>query len=141
MKKSIRISYSAIWLIGVFLLSACAVTPRVSSWDSPKRFTKAEVFNAALQAGTQYGMQATMSDRESGTMSFSRRVGDGQMVVSAQVTDNTSLVQVRTTASFGGRLALAGMHEEFIRNFHKLMFRNLNITDISEQKVNVQLIQ
>lgn len=40
-----------------------------------------------------------------------------------------------------GGLALAGLHEEFIRNFYVFLFRNLNITDTSERKVNIELLR
>ena len=128
-------------MLVIFLLSACAVTPRVSTWNSPERFTKAEVFNAALQAGTQCGMSVTSSDRESGTMSFTERVGDGQMNVSVHVTERESVIQVNTTASMGGGLAIAGLHEECIQNFHVMLFRNLNISDPSERNINIELIK
>lgn len=71
-----RLSVAFVVLVAV-VLSACAALPRVSSWDGPPRFTKAEVFNAGMQAGPQSGMQTTASDRESGTLSFTRLIGDG----------------------------------------------------------------
>lgn len=128
-------------VLAAVVLSACAVMPRVSSWDGPPRFTKAEVFNAGLQAGSQSGMQTTASDRESGTMSFTKQIGKGQMILSASVTTKGNIVQVRTTASYGGGLALAGLHEEIIHNFYVFLFRNLNITDPSEEKVNIELLR
>lgn len=121
--------------------AACAVTPRVSRWDSPKRFTKAQVFNAALQAGTELGLQATSSDRDAGTISFAKRVGKGQMNVNVNVAERPEATQVRTTANYGGGLAIAGLHEEFIRNFHVLLFRNLGITEPSERNVDVQQLR
>jgi hypothetical protein len=123
------------------VLSACAVTPRVSTWNSPERLKKAEVFNAALQAGAQNGMQTTASDREAGTMSFTKQTGKGQMILSVTVMDRGNVVQVRTTASHGGGLAIAGLQEEFIQNFHVVLFRNLNISDPSERKINVELMK
>lgn len=122
------------------LLTACAVTPRTSTWESPKRFTKEVVYKAALQAGTQNGWQATGSDREAGTMSFAERSGDGQMVLNVSILDQGGRIIVRTTASYGGGLAITGLHEEYIKNFHILIFRNLNITDLSERNIDIQEI-
>ena len=65
-------------IFAVFFLvfiSACSISPRTSIWNSPQRFTKSQVFNAGLQAGMQNGMQNTASDRESGTMSFTKSIG------------------------------------------------------------------
>jgi hypothetical protein len=121
------------------LLPACAVTPRVSTWDSPPRFKKVEVFNAALQAGTQNGMQPTSSDREAGTMSFTKRVGDASMNFTVNVTEQGNIVQVRSMANYVGGVAVVGEHEKFLKNFHAALFRNLNISDPSERKINVEL--
>lgn len=120
------------------LLSACAVTPRTSAWESPKRFTKEVVYKAALQAGTQNGWQATGSDREAGTMSFMQRFGEEQMVLNVSILDQGGRIVVRTTANWGGGLAIKGHHEEFINNFHVQLFRNLNISETSERKINIQ---
>jgi hypothetical protein len=136
--KESRMKSSTVWkntiaiLFASILLSACAIVPRVSSWDSPKQYSKAQVFNAALQAGGQHGYTATASDRESGTMSFTKKVGKGDLILSVQVTEANGRVGTRTTANFAGGLAIAGLHEEAIRNFHILLFRNLNITESSE---------
>lgn len=119
-------------------LLGCAVTPRVSTWQSPQRFTQKEVFNAALQAGSDEGMQLAGSDRESGTASFRKRTGEGEMVLSVTVREAGGMVQVRTTASYGGGVAIRGLHEEYIRNFHVLLFRSLGISDPSERKVNIE---
>ncbi len=75
-----RLTATFVVLVAV-VLSACAVIPRVSGWDGPPRFTKTEVFNARLQAGPQSGMQTTTSDRESGTMSFTRQIGGGDLIM------------------------------------------------------------
>ncbi len=120
------------------MLCACAITPRVSSWESPQGFTKAQVFNAAIQAGGQNGMKTTASDRESGTMSFSKTIGKGDMILSAQVTEANGIVKVQTTGNFAGDIAIAGLHEEVIRNFHVFLFRNLNISDPSARNVRIE---
>ena len=129
--------YVAAFTIMLMLLS-CAATPRVSTWQSPKRFTQKEVYNAALQSGNDQGMQLAGSDRESGTMSFRKRVGKGEMVLSVTVKEVDGIVRVRTTASYGGHLAIHGLHEEFIHNFHVFLFRNLGISDDSEKNVNIE---
>ena len=119
-------------------LLSCAVTPRVSSWQSPQRFTQKDVFNAALQAGSDEGMQLAGSDRDAGTMSFRRKSGKGEMVLNVTVKDVGGIVQVRTTASYGGNLAIHGLHEEYIHNFHVFLFRNLGISSASEQHINIE---
>ena len=125
-------------LLGAILLSACAIAPRASSWSSPKQYTKAQVFNAALQAGGQNGYTTTASDRESGTMSFTKKIANGNMILAVQIAQADGAVGVRTTANYAGDIAIKGMHEEAIRNFHIMLFRNLNITNPSELN-NVQV--
>jgi hypothetical protein len=125
-------------LVATVLLCSCAVTPRVSSWNSPKGFTKSQVFNAAIQAGGQNGMKATASDRESGTMSFSKHIGKGDMILSVQVAEAAGIVNVQTTGNFAGDIAIRGLHEEVIRNFHVFLFRNLNIEDPSARNVRIE---
>jgi hypothetical protein len=124
--------------VAFLLFLGCAMTPRVSTWDSPKRFTAKEVFSAGLQAGSQQGMQLSASDRESGTMSFRRKSGDGEMILSVTVKDVGGRVQVSTTASYGGGVAIRGLHEEYINNFHTYLFRNLGITDQSERNIDIR---
>ena len=80
-------------------------------------------------------MQTTASDRQSGTMSFTQRVGDKSVILSVNISDSGGKIRVRTVASVGGGLAVKGLHEEFINNFHVFLFRNLNITDAAERNV------
>lgn len=127
-----------VMIVAAILLCACAVTPRVSSWDSPKRFTKSQVFNASLQAGAQVGMTNTASDRESGVTSFSKQIGKGTMTLNVNITEDKGIIKVRTTARYGGDLAISGLHEEVIQNFHVFLFRNLNITDKSERNIDIE---
>lgn len=117
------------------LLVSCAVTPRTSSWEGPKRFTKDEVYKAALQSGTENGWQGTASDRESGTMSFSKTFDKDQMVLNVSISDKDGRILVHTVANYTGGLAIKGHHEEFIRNFHVGLFRKLNITDTAERQI------
>ena len=119
------------------LLAACAVAPRTATWDSPKRFTKNQVFNAAMQAGAEIGMQVTSSSKEAGTISMSQRVGDGTMYLNTVIRQEGSIVNVKTTASYGGGLAIRGLHEEKINNLYVVMFRNLNITKQDERSVRI----
>jgi hypothetical protein len=121
----------------MLLLASCAITPRVATWQAPTRFTQKEVFNAALQAGSEQSLQLAASDREAGTMAFRKKVGDGEMTLSVTIKDVTGVIQVRTIASYGGGLAIHGLHEEFIRNFHTLLFRNLGISDANERNINI----
>jgi hypothetical protein len=128
-------------LFAAILLSACAITPRISSWDSPKQFTKAQVFSAALQAGGQHGYITTSSDRESGSMSFMKKVGKGDLILSVQVAEDGDHIKVRTTANFAGDLAIAGLHEEAIRNFHIFLFRNLNTEPTELNNVRIEQLK
>ena len=125
-------------LIMTILLWSCAITPRVSTWDSPDGFTKSQVFNAALQAGGQNGMKTTASDRESGTMSFSKVIGKGDMILSVQVAEKSGIINVQTTSNYAGDIAIVGLHEEVIRNFHVFLFRNLNIENPSARNVKIE---
>lgn len=116
------------------------VTPRVSTWESTKQFTKAQVFNAGLQAGGEAGYTTTNSDRESGTLSFTKKIAKGDMILSVRIIDENNIIRVKTTANFAGDIAIAGLHEEAIRNFHKLLFRGLDIEPESEMS-NVHIMQ
>lgn len=122
------------------LLAACAVTPRVSTWASSKPFTRAQVFNAALGSGAEVGYTVTASDRESGTISLTRKIGDGNMILNARIVGDNKTVRVQTTANFTGDIAIAGMHEEAIRNFHIMLFRKLNV-DVGTELNNVRVEQ
>lgn len=132
---------NAITAFVVMLLAACAVTPRTSTWEGPKHLTKQDVYQASLQAGTEMGWRTTASDKESGTMSFSKNVGNGQMTLNVSVTKPKDIVNVRTTSNYGGGLAIAGLHEEYIKNFHVMLFRKLNITDPSQRNIAIREIQ
>ena len=128
-------------LIVTILLCACEMTPRVSSWESPRGFTKAQVFNASIQAGGQLSMMTAASDRESGTISFVKKVGKGEMSLNVQVTDVNGIVKVQTTAHYGGGVGIAGENEEKIRDFHELLFRNLNISDPSAKNIIIEQLK
>ena len=126
-------------LIGLlFILASCAVVPRTSTWDAPREVGKAKVFNAVLQAGGQSGYATTSSDRDSGTASFSRKIGRGDMILSVRVQDAGGVTKVSTTANYAGTVAIAGLHEESIRNFHVLLFRNLDISDPEKSRLLIQ---
>ena len=130
----------AISMVASIMLCACAITPRVSTWESSKPFTKEQVFNAGLQAGAEAGYSVTASDRDSGTMSFIRKIGEGDMILNVRITDQNKLIRVRTTANFAGDLGIAGLHEEAISNFHIFLFRTLNVAPESEMS-NVKIEQ
>ena len=127
-------------MVILFALLSCAVTPRVSTWQSPKGFMQKDVFNAALQAGRDQGMQLAGSDQEAGTMSFHRKLESGEMVFSVTVRDVNGIIQVRTTA-LGGGAANRGLEEETINNFHAFLFRNLGIPNTPEQKVIIDKLK
>lgn len=120
----------AVVLLASVLLSACAVAPRTSDWTSPKKFTEAQVFNAAAVSGGQIGYVTSVIDRNSGAISFSKRIGDGDMNLSVHVTTVEGVVHVSTAANYS-TVAVSGTHEEEIKKLHSALFRNLNI-DSSE---------
>lgn len=131
-----------IFFVSMFI-SACSIAPRVSSWDSPKGLTKTEVFNAALQAGRQSGMDITSSDQEKGTMTFYKPIGKGGMTQSVQVRDDQGTVNVQTTNDFysshlGDTPIGGGLHEDAIRKFHIFLFRNLKILDSSAKNIQIE---
>lgn len=133
-----------ITLLSLLLTASCAVTPRTSAWESPKGkgFTKEAVYTAALLAGAQNGWQALGTDRDAGTMSFMQKFGEEDMVLNAVIVDQGGgNIAVRTTANWSGGLAIRGHHEEFIRNFHVLLFRNLNVSEMSERGIQIQEIR
>jgi hypothetical protein len=72
-------------------------------------------------------------------MSFTKPQGKGQIILSVAVVDRGNFVQVRTTASYGGGLALKGLQEEYLQNFHVVLFRSLNITDPSERNIHIEV--
>lgn len=121
------------------VLVGCAISPRVSSWNSPARFDSAQVFNAVLQAGPLVSMQSVSSDREAKTASFSKTFAtDGKIQLNATVINTGKQIQVRTNVSISppkGQLPIAGFHEDVIRDFHKQVFEILNISDQSETNV------
>ncbi len=120
-----------------------AMTPRVSTWDSPKGFTKDQVFTAALQSGGQNSLKTSSSDRESGTMSFSKTVGAGEVTLGAQVREAEHVVTVQTTTHYetSDLLALGmatNLNNEVTNNFYVFLFRNLKITDPSAKNIKVE---
>jgi hypothetical protein len=139
--KKVRTSlcYTGAMVI-LFTLLSCAVTPKISSWQSPKRFMQKDVFNAALQAGRDEGMQLAGSDQVAGTMSFHRKLESGEMVLSVTVRDINGIIQVRTTA-LGGKAANLALQDETINNFHGFLFRNLGISNASEQNVFIDKLK
>lgn len=127
-------------IVILFALLSCVVTPRISTWQSPKRFMQKDVFNAALQAGRDQGMQLAGSDQVAGTLSFHRKLESGEMALSVTVRDINGIVQVRTTA-LGGKAANPALQEETINNFHAFLFRNLGIPNTPEQKVIIDKLK
>lgn len=90
-----------------------------------------------MQAGAELGMQVVSSSKEAGTISLTQRVGDGNMNLNAVIRQEGPIVTVKTTAAYGGGLAIRGLHEEIINNFHIVIFRNLNITKQEERLVRI----
>lgn len=73
-------------------------------------------------------------------MSFTKKIAEGNMILSVRIADENNIIRVKTTANFAGDIAIAGLHEEAIRNFHILLFRGLNIAPESEMS-NVHIVQ
>jgi hypothetical protein len=140
-KKVRTLFYHTGAMVILFTLLSCAVTPRVSTWQSPKRFMQKDVFNAALQAGRDQGLQLAGSDQEAGNLSFHRKFESGEMVLSVTVRDINGIVQVRTTALGREGAAKPGLEEETINNFHGSLFKNLGISSTSEQNVIIDKLR
>ena len=71
-------------------------------------------------------------------MSFVKTIGSVEMAVNVSVKQAGDRVHVTTTASTG-KVALRGLMEEEIRNFHVLLFRTLGITDMAERNIDIQV--
>lgn len=139
MKKKNRIM--GLVFILFFLLTACAVTPRLSTWKAPKSFTQDVVFSAAVQAGIQQGMQMSASDRETGTISFRKSAEGSKVNLGVRVETVGNRVQVRTTADLADDFAIKGTHERVIRSYHDSLINILNIKDLSEREINIEVIK
>lgn len=81
-------------------------------------------------------MKTASSDRESGTMSFSKIIGSGDMILSTRISEANGIVKVQTTANFT-EVTIAGLHDEVILNFHVSLFNNLNILNPSARNVEI----
>lgn len=127
----------AVALLATILLSACAVSPRSSDWTSPKKFTQAQVFNAAALSGGQAGYLTSVIDKDSGSLSFSKAIGDGNMILSVHIATVGGVVRVSSTANYTS-LGVAGIHEEEIKKLHAALFRNLNIDQGEMNNVVIQ---
>lgn len=131
-----------IFALGIFTIaiitSGCAISPRSSLWKTPLGFTKAQVLNASIQSAAQSGFTTANIDRESGSMSFFKRIGGGIMNLNVLLSEEGKMIVVRTTAEFTGDLALKGLHEEVISNFHVYLQRILKITDPGARNVQIQ---
>lgn len=125
-------------IVGIVLIvEGCAVSPRLSTWDSPTRLTSKQVVDAAIRAGGEQGMQLGTVNRETGSISFTQNVADivvGLSVSVRKLPDNRIQVQTTVTTS---KVAVMGIHEEFINKFHAGLFRNLGITSPNESNVTI----
>lgn len=120
----------------VFLV-ACAIAPRTSDWTSPKKFTQAQVFNAAVSAGAEMGYSATSIDRTTYNLTLTRAFADKTMTLMVRVRDQAGKMNVASIVSFND-VAFAGAFEETIKNFHAALFRNLNIDQSELNNVIIQ---
>lgn len=128
----------AVALLAIFLLSACAISPRSSDWTSPKKFTQAQVFNAAVSAGGEMGgYSATSVDRSAYNLTLTRPFADKKMTVTVHVRDQGGNIHVNAFAIFND-IAISGVYEETIKNFHVALFRNLNIDQSEMSNVVIQ---
>ncbi len=65
----------------MLLLSACAGTPKISTWSSPNTVTLEQVYNAAMIAGTDNGFTVYNQDRSSGLISLKKEAYAGDKMV------------------------------------------------------------
>ena len=86
-------------------------------------------------------MKIDSQDRESGAISFSKHIGKGEFILNVQIAGTKGGVNVQTTGSYGGDLAIRGLHEEVIRNFHVLLFRILRITDPASRQIKMEQLK
>ena len=133
--------------ITVLLLSACAGTPKVSTWSSPNTFTLDQVYNAALVAGTDNGFTVYNQDRASGLISLKKeeyggdKMVDRRMSVKIKPSGGNVIVSTKVSGSDFGIIegALGGaVHKELTNNFYVYLFRELGITDPKLQNVIIE---
>lgn len=113
------------------MLQGCALSPRMSSWDSPPPYQKAQVFKAALKAGVQDGYHVKKEDVESGMLTFEKEDGYARMTFVVHVTEEGGLVHVACTADYS-IVTSAGDDEAAINAFHSRLFKILNISNPAE---------
>jgi len=143
-----KIRLFVILVFGSLFLSGCAGTPKVSVWNSPpeRRLSVANVFDAAMIAGTENKFSVLNSDRQSGVISMKQEVYGGdhknnerRMSIRIKQASKSS-VEIKTKVSgsdFGIIEGLLGglVHQEITNNFYVYLFRELNITDPSQKQI------
>lgn len=131
----------------LLLLSACAGTPKISTWSPPNTVTLERVYNAALIAGTDNGFTVYNQDRPSGLISLKKeeyggdKMVDRRMSVKIKTVDDKVMVSTKMSGSDFGVIegALGGaVHKELTNNFYVYLFRELGITDPNLTKVIIE---
>jgi hypothetical protein len=136
-------------LVSVFVLSllGCAGTPKVSQWNAPRGLSDDQIFNAALRATADNGFTVVSSDRSAGLISAKKQTYAGDKMaerrMNIEVRDVGGTPSVTTNvlgSDFGiieGTLGGA-VHEEITHNFYVYLFRELGISNPSEQQVSIE---
>lgn len=128
----------------LLLLSACAGTPKTSTWYSPITCTLEQVYNAALLAGPASGFAVYTQNRPAGLISLKNEVREGEETVvhtmSVKITSfgNRIMVSTRVSSVDAGIVegTLGGTaHKGMTRTFYDCLFRELEITDPNSQNV------
>lgn len=143
MNCKVSVEYCAV--IGMMLLlSACAGTPKISTWYSPITFKLEQVYNAAVIAGTESGFAVYNQNRAAGLISLKKEVLDGDEAVvrsmSVKITQFGNKIKVSTKVSGSNSGVVEGtlggaIHKEMTRTFYDCLFRELGITDPNFQNV------
>ena len=143
MNCKVSVEYCA--TIGMMLLlSACAGTPKTSTWHSPITFTLEQVYNAATTAGTDNGFTVYDQNRAAGLISLKKEAQDGDETVvrsmSVKIMPFGNKIKVSTRMS-GSNVGIAEgtlggyVHKEMTRTFYASLFKELKITDPNFQNV------
>ena len=142
---SFKVSLEYCAVIGMMLLlSACAGTPKTSTWYSPITLKLEQVYNAALIAGTDNGFTVYNQNREAGLISLKKEVIDGDETVVRSMTvkittfGNKIKVSTKVSGSNSGIVegALGGtLHKGMTRAFYDCLFKELGITETNFQNV------
>ena len=143
MNCKVSVEYCAVFGM-ILLFSACAGTPKTSTWYSPITLTLEQVYNAAVIAGTDSGFTVYNQNRAAGLISLKKESIDGDETVvrtmTVKITPFGNKIKVSTKVSGSNSGIVEGtlggtLHKEMTRNFYACLFKELGITDSNFQNV------